>query len=353
MNFDECLEVLREGGQIVRKGALEICMKPVPETKEPGAVDPREAHWFRTKPTGPNIKDPAHLTKAEIHAIRTAMGCVSVDRSHDITTEVRVITTDAGDLPVLIYTPVKGISPKPVVVYIHGGGFFGGTARVIENACKELADLADAVVVSVDYDLAPEHKFPSHVNQCYQTVRWVHAHASELGADPEKIAVSGDSAGGNLSAACCVLDKEKIIKLQLLLYPAAFNYSEEELGWSLEQYDLTDDVDIKMEFINDIRNMVPFTSQLYVETPEQIHDTRFSVGEVDDYSCFPTTFIAIGEYDYLRIQAELFGQKLTEAGIPVCFVCYKGMAHAFWEHTGEFPQAADCTLEMAELVKKL
>ncbi len=353
MNYNECLKVLREKSEIIRKGTLDICVKPVPETDEPGAVDSREEHWFRVKPTGPNIKDPANLTAAEIHAIRTSMGCVSVDLSHGVTTDIRVINTDAGDLPILIYTPSDGASPKPAVVYIHGGGFFGGTARVIENACKELADRADAVVVSVDYDLAPEHKFPSHVNQCYQTVRWVHAHAAELGIDPEKIAVSGDSAGGNLSAACCVMDKEKLIKLQLLLYPAAFNLSEEEIGWSLDQYDLRENVEIKMEFINDIRNMVPFTSALYLEHPEQIHDPRFSVGEVSDYSCFPPTLIAVGEYDYLRIQDELFGQKLTEAGIPVRFLRYNGMAHAFWEHTGEFPQAEHCTEEMAKLVRAL
>jgi acetyl esterase/lipase len=353
MKYDECLKVLRESNEIIRKGVLEICVKPVPETDEPGAVDPRESHWFRVKPTGPNIKDPNNLTPAEIHAIRTSMGCVSIDLSHGITTDIRVITTEAGDLPILIYTPSGSKTPKPVVVYIHGGGFFGGTARVIENACKALAGKADAVVVSVDYELAPEHKFPFQLNQCYQTVRWVHAHASELGIDPEKIAVSGDSAGGNLSAACCVIDREKLIKLQLLLYPAAFNRTEEELGWSLEQYDLRENVEIKMDFINDIRNMVPFTAALYVESPEHVRDPRFSVGDVEDYSCFPSTFIAVGEYDYLRIQDELFGQKLAEAGIPVRFVRYKGMAHAFWEHTGEFPQAEDCTEEMAKLIRGL
>ena len=354
MNYNECLAALKKNHQIVRKGALEICLKPVPETLEPGTPDPREAHWFRTKPTGPNIKNPADLQFAEIHAIRTSMGCVSVDLSHGVTTDIRVIDVEAGALPILVYTPQKGTSPKPVVVYIHGGGFFGGSARVIENACKELADKADAVVVSVDYDLAPEFKFPRQVYQCYQTVCWVHDHAEELGIDPQKIAVSGDSAGGNLSAACCVMDKDnKFIKLQLLLYPAAFNRSEAEIGWSLDQYDLRTDVDIKMDFINDIRNMVPFTGALYVERPEQVLDQLFSVGDVEDYSCFPRTFIAVGEYDYLRIQDELFGRKLAEAGIPVRFVVYKGMAHAFWEHTGEFPQAEDCTDEMAALVRAL
>ena len=353
MNYDECLKVLREKSEILHKGALEICVKPVPETDEPGAVDPREAHWFRVKPTGPNIKDPANLTPAEIHAIRTGMGCVSVDLSHGVSTDIRVITTEAGDLPILIYTPTKGETPKPAVVYIHGGGFFGGTARVIENACKELADRANAVVVSVDYDLAPDHKFPYQVNQCYQTVRWTHAHAAELGIDPEKIAVSGDSAGGNLSAACCIMDKEKLIKLQLLLYPAAFNLSEEEIGWSLDEYDLRENAEIKMDFINDIRNMTPYTSSLYVTNADQIHDPLFSVGEAEDYSCFPTTLIAVGEYDYLRIQDELFGQKLAEAGIQVRFIRYKGMAHAFWEHTGEFPQAEQCTEEMARMIRAL
>lgn len=353
MKYSECLPVLREKSETIRKGALEICAKPVPETDQPGAVDPREAHWFRVKPTGPNIKDPFNLTYAEIHAIRTAMGCVSVDLSHNVTTDIRVIDVEAGALPILVYTPQTGTRPKPAVVYIHGGGFFGGTARVVENGCKLLADRADAVVVSVDYDLAYEIRFPHQAHQCYQTVRWVHAHAAELGIDPDRIAVSGDSAGGNLSAACCIQDTEKIIKLQLLLYPAATNRSEEELGWSLDQYDLKEDLDIKMEFINDIRNMLPFTGQLYVEKPEQVHDPLFSVGDVPDYSCFPPTLIAVGEYDYLRVQAEWYGQRLAEAGIPVRFIRYKGMAHAFWEHTGEFPQAEDCTDEMAALVRKM
>lgn len=353
MNYSECLSALRENNEILHIGALEICVKPVPETNEPGAVDPREAYWFRTKPTGPNIQDPTNLQYAEIHAIRTSMGCVSVDLSHHVNTDIRVIEVEAGALPILIYTPQKGEQLKPAVVYIHGGGFFGGTARVIENACKHLADKANAVVVSVDYDLAPEFKYPHQAHQCYQTVCWVHDHADELGIDPEKIAVSGDSAGGNLAAACCIQDQEKIIKLQLLLYPGAFNRTEEEIGWSLDAYDLREDVEIKMDFINDIRNMTPFCGPLYVNDPAQLHEQLASVGDAADYSCFPPTFIAVGEFDYLRIQDEVFGEKLAEAGIPVRFIRYKGMAHAFFEHTGEFPQAEDCTEEMAALIKKL
>ncbi len=353
MNFTECLPVLREKGEVIRKGALEICVKPVPESDQPGTVDPREAHWFRVKPTGPSIKDPAHLSFAEIHAIRTSMGCVSADLSHNVTTDIRVIDVEAGALPILVYTPQAGSHPKPAVVYIHGGGFFGGTARVVENACKELADKADAVVVSVDYDLAPEFKFPHQPLQCYQTVRWVHAHAGELGIDPERIAVSGDSAGGNLSAACCVQDKEKIIKLQLLLYPLVTTRSEAEIGWTADEYDLREDTEIKTAFIDDIRNMAPFLGQMYVNDPAQMSDPLFSVGDVEDYSCFPATLIAVGEFDFLRIQNEQYGQKLAEAGIPVRFLRYKGMAHAFWEHTGEFPQASNCTEEMAALIRKM
>ena len=114
MLYDECLKVLREKGELIRKGALEICVKPVPESSEPGTVDPREAHWFRVKPTGPNIKDPAHLTGAEIHAIRTSMGCVSVDLSHDVTTEIQVITTGAGDLPGYLRQNARRVEPCPL-----------------------------------------------------------------------------------------------------------------------------------------------------------------------------------------------------------------------------------------------
>ncbi len=231
--------------------------------------------------------------------------------------------------------------------------FFGGTTRVVENACKLLAERSEAVVISVDYVLAPEYRFPKGLLQCWETVQWAYANAGALNIDPTKIAISGDSAGGNLAAACCLLDRKRMIKLQLLLYPAVIAESFTEYGWTEDAYEMNEDIEILKFMVNDIKRSAGLLEKIYPKYPTDCYNQLYSPYLASNYADFPETFIAVPEYDFLRQQAEKFSVRLVQSGVPVHFYRYSGMAHAFFEHTGEFPQAEDCTNEMAKLIKAM
>lgn len=356
MDYQACLNVLRNRLRIEKMDGLEIRVKPVPETDRSGVPDPREIAWMRKmkKSLGKEyaVQDLTRLTREDIQGLRSAMGCENADLSRGVTTSRKVIYAKTGNIPIWIYTP-SGLGPFPIVVYFHGGGFFGGTTRVVENACRLLAERAAAVVLSVDYVLAPEYRFPKGLLQCWDVVRWAQENAREIQGDGTKIAVSGDSAGGNLAAACCLLDRNRIIKLQLLLYPAVIADSLVDYGWTLDAYEMNADVDDLLMMINDIKDSAGLLDFVYPETAADRFNQLFSPYLAADYHDFPETFIAIAEYDFLRIQAEKFAGKLIRAGVPVHFYRYGGMAHAFFEHTGEFPQAEDCTDEMAKLIRAM
>ena len=257
MNYQDCLKVLASKTRTERLKGLEIKIKPVPESDRHGIPDEREAAWMRRTQNslGKNvlIEDMTLLTREDIQGLRDAMGCENQDLSENMITSHRVIKTEYGNIPLWIYTPC-GTKQRPLVVYFHGGGFFGGTTRVVENACKLLAERSEAVVISVDYVLAPEYRFPKGLLQCWETVQWAYANAGALNIDPTKIAVSGDSAGGNLAAACCLLDRKRMIKLQLLLYPAVIAESFTEYGWTEDAYEMNEDIEILKFMVNDIED---------------------------------------------------------------------------------------------------
>lgn len=240
MTYNECLERLREGAYTLNEDGLAIRIKPVPETDRKGAVDPRALAGEKNAKPYPLPADSAHPTMEEIIAIRNWMGCENQDLSHGITTQEKVVKTAYGDVPVRIYSPEPG-RRNAIVVYIHGGAFYGGTLRVIENACKLVADKSEAVVISVDYGLAPEHKFPQGLMQCYEIVKWAHENAGDLGGSADKLVVMGDSAGGNLATACCLLDKERRIKFQVLLYPTVVQTQAHYDGWDESRYDILEE----------------------------------------------------------------------------------------------------------------
>ncbi len=352
MSYQDCLKVLKNNAVIEKKGQLEICLKPVPETDRPGVADPREAKWFRSLPKPYQMKDSANPSSADIQAMRDAMGCKNDDLSRGVNKTKRIISTPAGEVPILIYTP-QHESPVPLICYIHGGGFFGGTTRVVENACKLLAERAESVVISIDYCLAPEHRFPEGLMQCWETIVWAHGHAEELGINPDKIAVSGDSAGGNLSLGCCLLDQMHLIKAQLLLYPAITVRPDIDYGWTWDAYEMNEGKDAALLMVHDIKDSINFVPVVYPKTQADLYNQLLSPWQAPDYTHFPTTFLAVGEYDFLKQQALKFCEKLGACGVQTHYYCYKGMGHAFFEHTGEFPQAEDCTDEMAKIIRSL
>lgn len=352
MNYRDCLKCLKQGTIFTQKNNLSVRIKPIPDDDRIGVPDPRVLKAEMVQKSSPQPKDDQHPTMAEIQAIRDWMGCENADLSTGITTESRLLETDSGMVPVVLYNPGGNVD-RPVTIYFHGGGFFGGSTKVVENACKLLAERSGALVVSVDYALAPEHKFPEGLLQCWQAVQWVYTHANELGVNPDKLAVMGDSAGGNLAIGCCMLDRKSIIKMQILLYPCVL-LNLAKADWNEAAYQMDEQYQPLLHgMVHSIGDSVTLLNAVYVDEPDKIDNPLISPLLVDSLAAMPTTMIVAAEYDYLRQQNEQFALRLSEDKVDTILYLYKGMGHSFFEHTGEFPQAEDCTNEAAEAIKSL
>lgn len=243
----------------------------------------------------------------------------------------RMIPGPAGDLPIRIYTPL-GTAPHPVLVYFHGGGWVVGNLDTQDMICRGLAHGAGCIVVSVDYRLAPEHRFPAAVDDSFAATLWVRAHAAELGADADRIAVGGDSAGAVLAGAVA-LRARAVTGLRLrgqLLFYGSMNFPSAPVPSMVEFADgpilTADDVDY-------------FWSQYLGDPDVDQHDPDASPIRAADHSGLPPAFIGTAEIDPTRDAAEAYGPVLTRAGVPVELKRYPGMPHGFMSWLGMIDMA--------------
>lgn len=231
----------------------------------------------------------------------------------------RSIPGPEGDIPVRIYTP-EGSGPFPALVYFHGGGWVVGDLEMVDAACARLTNRAEAVVVSVDYRLAPENKFPAPVTDCYAATQWVSENAAELNVDSQRIAVGGDSAGGNLAAVISVMARDSGtpgIAYQLLFYPVTnMDYETQSYRENGADYFLTTD-------------MMRWFWGHYLESEEIGRDIQASPLLMEDASNLPPAFVATAEFDPLRDEGEAYAELLEKAGNQVTARRYDGQIHGF------------------------
>lgn len=234
-------------------------------------------------------------------------------------TENRVIPGPAGEIPIRIYTPA-GSGSYPLLVYFHGGGWVIGDIDTHDNVSRSLANGAGCIVVSVDYRLAPEHPFPAAPEDCYAATCWVAQHAPQFNGDPTRIAVGGDSAGGNLTAVVAQMARDRggpLLAFQLMIYPATnFAMNTPSIRENGEGYGLTSD------------DMDWFTGH-YLTSEEDKQNPLASPLLASDLSGLPPALVITAEYDPLRDEGEQYGQKLKDAGVPVTISRYDGMIHGF------------------------
>lgn len=239
----------------------------------------------------------------------------------------RVVTSDAGELTVRIYRPLgaRGGGPAlPVVVFFHGGGYVLGDLDSHDGLARSLANGSRSVVVSVDYPLAPESRFPVQVDAGYAATSWVAEHAEELGVDPARLAVAGDSAGGNLAVAVTLKSRaarQPQIAFQLLVYP--------DLDFRRTNHSIT-------QFAGRYGNITRegqawFMNHYLSNEDERLHPLVSAVLE-PDLRGLPPAFIVTAEYDALRDEGEEYGRRLGSAGVPVTVKRYDGMIHDFIRH---------------------
>ena len=232
----------------------------------------------------------------------------------------RVIAGPAGDLKLRVYTP-KGVGPFPMIVFFHGSGFVICSLDTHDTMCRHLCEGAGAVVVSVDYRLAPEHKFPAGPDDCLAATRWAGTHCAELNADPACIALAGDSAGGNLAAVIALRVRDEggpALCAQLLIYPVTDagtdtrSHEQNATGYGLTREGMIWFWNHYLGNQADAAN--PYASPLRAET----------------LSGLPPAFVLTAEYDPLRDEGELYAARLIAAGVPTKLIRYDGMNHGFF-----------------------
>jgi acetyl esterase len=247
-----------------------------------------------------------------------------------IAVEDRKIPGPAGDVPVRVYTPA-GDGLKPVIVYFHGGGWVIGDLDVCDNPVRRIANRTGAVVVSVDYRLAPEHVYPAAFDDSYAATAWVAEHAAELGGDPERIATCGDSAGANLAAAVAIAARDRHgprLAAQLLIYPVTdFDFTTESYKQNGEGYLLT-------------KGSMQWFWAHYLGAQELGKDAFACPARADNLVGLPPAFVATAEFDPLRDEGEAYAANLRTAGVDVTAKRYDGMLHGFAWTLGATPSGA-------------
>lgn len=238
----------------------------------------------------------------------------------------RAVPGPGGEIPVRIYTPA-GDGPHPLLMVYHGGGWVIGDLDTCDATCRQLCEGARAVVVSVDYRLAPEHRFPAAVDDCLAATRWAVDNAADLQADAARLAVSGDSAGGNLAAVMAQLcrDAGPAIAFQLLIYPVT------DADMATDSYTTH-----AASGLLSADGMVWFWDHYAPENPQR-NDPRASPAKAADLAGLPPAMVITAEYDPLCDEGEAYGRALQAAGVPVVMRRWDGMPHGFFAMASLLP----------------
>jgi acetyl esterase len=242
----------------------------------------------------------------------------------------RVADTAAGGIPIRSYRPLPP-SPErepatrmPVIVFFHGGGYVLGDLDSHDALARSIANAAQSVVISVDYPLAPEHRYPAQVEAGYAATMWIADHAAELGVDSERLVVAGDSAGGNLATVVALTARDAgapRIAMQLLIYP--------DLDFRRENDSITR---LAGRYGNVSREAQSWFMDHYLDAPAQRLDPRVSPLLEPDLAGLPPAYIITAEYDALRDEGEQYGRRLSDAGVKTTVRRYDGMIHEFLRH---------------------
>jgi acetyl esterase/lipase len=341
-------QVCPPGGRIV---------KSVPGVG-PGRVDPDVLFCLREKA---RIDPPPPPTGDELTDTRASMGFPNLNlNTRQVLTRFEKVPVAARDVGVWRYCLRHSVDrARPALVFIHGGAWIGGDTDTAENPLKLIAQLADAVVFNVDYSLAPESPYPVALEQCLAVVRHVREHSSDYGIDPSRIAVGGDSAGGNLAAALALRDRDDgtgVVARQVLVYPAVLVGSATAPG--CDWVDLTGRMDPEdvpgTEWYLAIGNPVTdaAAADLYPGAATPVTSPYVSPMLADSLAALPPALVVTAEWDGLRVQGEAYAERLAASGVQVRRIRYAGCTHAFFDHLGYVAQTEDLCREIAQEIAR-
>lgn len=258
--------------------------------------------------------------------------------------EDRLIPGPDGNVPIRMYTPLgAGPEPLPVLIYLHSGGWVFGSIEGHDPVCRALANHVGCLVVSVGYRLAPEHPFPAAPEDCYAATKWMAEHAQEVHADPTRIAIGGESAGGNLAAAVALMARDRQgpeLCSQVIIYGETDYYEPGTASYTTyaEGYGLTRE------------SMIWFWQQYLARPEDRTHPyaAPLQASKLDNPA---PALIITAEYDPVRDEAEHYAQRLQEAGVPVRLSRYDGMIHGFFRMFAVFEESHRALEEVASVLR--
>ncbi|MEV1047514.1 alpha/beta hydrolase [Streptomyces sp. NPDC049916] len=246
-----------------------------------------------------------------------------------------------GPLPVRIYRP-SDEGPLPVLVYFFGGGWTLGSLDTGDAICRSLTNAVGCLTVAVGYRLAPEHKFPAAPDDCFAGVRWAVEHAGRYGGDSSRVAVGGDSAGGNLAAAVTLMAKDAggpELVAQLLVYP------------NTDQFADTPSLRESIDPLLFNRRSVQWYWDNYLASPGDGGHPLASPLRAPDHSGLPPALVITAEYDPLRDEGEQYAARLRESGVPVESARYQGVAHGFFAMAGTLDAGRRAVAQAADYLR--
>jgi acetyl esterase len=267
------------------------------------------------------------LLEIDLKIIRESITSTIIsDKYETIHLEDRTLDGPYGEISLQIYRPNLD-KDQPVIVFYHGGGFILGNIKGYAPFCEKVAHDTKCTVVSIEYRLAPEHKFPTAIEECYVATKWIYEQAKELGLDDTRFAIMGDSAGGNIAAVVTHLTREKKeipISLQVLIFPMT--------SFAIQSVS-------KQKFANGYfltKESLDLFEKHYLRSKSDVTNPLASPLLKDDLHDLPPAFVLTAEYDPLRDEAEAYVQKLVESGVEVWSKRYSGMIHGFTTFTDLF-----------------
>ncbi|HXJ77150.1 MAG TPA: alpha/beta hydrolase [Candidatus Methylomirabilis sp.] len=250
----------------------------------------------------------------------------------------------AGSIGARVYDAAGAQAPpRPVLAYYHGGGWVQGDLETHHGLCARLAQRSDVLVVSVDYRLAPENKFPAAVDDSFAAYRWLRAHARELGGDPGRVGVAGDSAGGNLSAVVSQLAAragEAVPTCQVLIYPAVDFALDTPSHREMEEGHVIP------------RERILWYMNQYLRGDADRAELRASPLRAADLKGQPPAMVVTAGFDPLRDEGLAYADRLRAAGVDVVYREYPGQIHAFVSLTKAIPQGLACTYEVGDYLRQ-
>jgi acetyl esterase len=245
------------------------------------------------------------------------------------------------DLPIRVYTPELG-KKLPAILYFHGGGWQIGSHTTHDIACRHLANYSNCIVISVEWRLAPTHKFPAAINDCMDSYLWLKSNSDAFNIDPSKIAIAGDSAGGNIVAATVnkLRDLGKPLPgVQVLIYPALdLSCSSKSCEEFKTGYSLT-------------KENVKYYIETYLNEHDSVENSDISPLKHSSFKGLPYTYIITAGFDPLRDEGYDYAEKLKEANVKVTYKCYQDMIHAFLHLTGTVPKVKEIIEEIGSNIK--